>query len=136
MRSNVNAFLKHDFDVFDATLDVLNATGLNFAGVSSVVLLDVRQPSEVAEACVVDAGGRKVLYAPVTLDDSSAMSETFLASHNLSKDQAVVVFCRSGRRAGVAKAALEALGCTAVTNGGTVEDVKLALLAAAKCDSG
>jgi rhodanese-related sulfurtransferase len=105
-----------------------------FAGVSSVVLLDVRQPSEVAEACVADAdaGGRKVLYVPVTLDDSSAMSEAFLASHQLAKDQALVVFCRSGRRAGVAKAALEALGCTAVTNGGTVDDVKAALLAGAK----
>jgi phage shock protein E len=94
-----------------------------------VVLLDVRQPGEVAEASVSDAGGRKVLYVPVTLDDSSAMSEAFLASHQLAKDQALVVFCRSGRRAGVAKAALEALGCTAVTNGGTVDDVKAALLA-------
>jgi len=43
-------------------------------GTSKVVLLDVRQPHEVAEASVseAEADGRPLVYVPVTLDDSSA----------------------------------------------------------------
>ena len=103
-------------------------------GTSKVVLLDVRQPHEVAEASVseAEADGRPLVYVPVTLDDSSAMSESFLAENAIAKDQAVLVYCRSGRRAGVAKVALEGLGCSQVINGGAVEDVKAALAAHAK----
>jgi len=94
----------------------------------------VRQPHEVAEASVseAEADGRPLVCVPVTLDDSSAMSEAFLAAHSIGKDQAVLVYCRSGRRAGVAKVALEALGCSKVVNGGAVEDVKAAIAAHAK----
>ena len=103
-------------------------------GSPKVVLLDVRQPHEVAEASVTEAeaDGRPLVYVPVTLDDSSAMSESFLAENAIAKDQAVLVYCRSGRRAGVAKVALEGLGCSQVINGGAVEDVKAALAAHAK----
>ena len=60
-------------------------------------------------------------------DDASAVTEEFLAANGLAKDTPLVVFCRSGRRAGVAVGALAALGCTRAVNGMTVEAVIKAL---------
>ena len=40
-----------------------------------------------------------------------------------AKDRAVVVYCRSGRRSGIAKERLGALGYTHVTNGGAVVEL-------------
>jgi len=96
------------------------------------VLLDVRQPNEVAESSLAeaDANGRKILYACVSLDDTSAITETFLTGNEISKDQTVVAYCNGGRRAAAAKAALEAIGCMSVTSG-TIEDLKVALLSEA-----
>ena len=58
------------------------------------------------------------------------------ASVNIARDQvaerieefegktAIIVFCRSGGRSGMAKAILAQAGITNVTNGGTWQDVK------------
>jgi phage shock protein E len=48
------------------------------------------------------------------------------------RGQAVVVYCRAGRRAGAAKADLEAAGFTQVVNGGGIGDLQAALSAAKK----
>lgn len=46
---------------------------------------------------------------------------------NLAKDQPIAVFCRSGNRAGKAKALLEAAGYTHIDNLGSLEDASLNL---------
>ena len=44
---------------------------------------------------------------------------------NLSKDADIRVYCRSGRRSGIAKDTLNAMGFTNVTNEGGLSDVGL-----------
>ena len=42
---------------------------------------------------------------------------------NLSKDTDIRVYCRSGRRSGIAKEVLESMGYTKVTNEGGLKEV-------------
>ncbi|VUD68793.1 Thiosulfate sulfurtransferase PspE [Thalassocella blandensis] len=42
------------------------------------------------------------------------------------KNADIVLYCRSGRRAGLAKEALEAMGYLHVVNGGSIDDVRAA----------
>lgn len=44
-----------------------------------------------------------------------------VAARGLSPDTAIVVYCRSGNRSGMAEAALKEAGFTAVRNGGSLE---------------
>jgi rhodanese-related sulfurtransferase len=64
------------------------------------------------------------------MDDKEAVNitEGLLVGNGVDKHTTpVVVYCRTGRRAGVAVAALRGLGCVKVVNGGAVEDVIEAL---------
>ena len=47
-----------------------------------------------------------------------------IASVQPDKDAEIHVYCRSGRRAGIAKETLEGMGYTNVTNAGGYDDVK------------
>jgi len=102
----------------------------------NVVLMDVREAHEVAQpphlppALNNASTGTRfvVVHCPASLSNaSSVVTDDFLASHAILPDTPVVVFCRSGRRAGVALAALKSLGCKHAANGGGVEDVLAAL---------
>lgn len=73
-------------------------------------LVDVRTPAEFATGSVPGA-------VNIPLDDVAANAQ------ELSQHAAVVVFCRSGNRSGMAKALLEQAGLRNVTNGGVWMDV-------------
>lgn len=47
-----------------------------------------------------------------------------IANHVNSKDAKIMLYCVSGRRAGIAKKALEEIGYTDITNAGGYEDLK------------
>jgi phage shock protein E len=47
--------------------------------------------------------------------------ESGIAALQLDKDQVIYLYCGSGRRAGIAKQALDALGYTQVTNVGGID---------------
>lgn len=47
-----------------------------------------------------------------------------ISTHVKSKDANIVLYCGSGRRAGIAKTALEEIGYTNITNAGGYEDLK------------
>jgi phage shock protein E len=79
------------------------------------LIVDVRTPAEFA-------GGHVKGAVNVPHDQVTARLEAFGAD----KNRQIVVYCRSGRRSGLAQAALSAAGYTRVVNGGTVEDVKKA----------
>lgn len=66
--------------------------------------------------------------------DADHMKDTTLIPHteireqigklNLTKDTPIKLFCRSGNRAGVAKAALEEMGYSNVENVGSIGDAR------------
>lgn len=53
-----------------------------------------------------------------------------IGSHVKDKDAKIVLYCRSGNRAGKAQRVLQKLGYTAVENGGGLEDVRKRLATA------
>ena len=75
------------------------------------------RPLKITRPCLCESPPSQVAKVAVMPDDASAVTEEFLAANGLAKDTPLVVFCRSGRRAGVAVGALAALGCTRAVNG-------------------
>ena len=76
-------------------------------------LIDVRTPAEYAEAHADGA-----INIPVE-DVAAKISEV-----TADKDADIYVYCRSGRRAGVAQETLAGLGYKKVTNLGTLADAQ------------
>ena len=76
-------------------------------------LIDVRSPEKYAEAHADGA-----VNIPVE-DVAAKISEV-----TADKDADIYVYCRSGRRAGVAQETLTGLGYTKVTNLGTLADAQ------------
>ncbi|QWW20722.1 rhodanese-like domain-containing protein [Schaalia sp. 19OD2882] len=83
---------------------------------ASTVLLDVRTPEEFAEGHLEGATNIDV-QSPDFADKIAA----------LDKDADYTLYCRSGRRAGQAKALMEQAGFTKVSNAGGVEEASKAL---------
>jgi len=79
------------------------------------VLLDVRTPEEHAEGHIEGS----VNIAHDQIDAQLAEIEKLTGG---DKNKAIVVYCRSGGRAGKAKASLQAAGYTRVTNVGGMSD--------------
>lgn len=83
------------------------------------VFLDVRTHSELKESSLTS---RPFHHAVCSLDDCSelmAKAEELMSDKNAP----VIVFCRSGRRAGKAKEVLEQKGYTRVVNAGGLSDL-------------
>ena len=83
------------------------------------VLLDVRTPEEHAEGNL--EGSVNISHEKIVEQNADALSEIETLTGG-DKSKAIVVYCRSGGRAGKAKAALEAAGYTRVTNVGGMTD--------------
>ncbi len=80
---------------------------------SQVVWLDVRTDAEYAEDHI--AGSAHIPHEEITLR---------IADLGLDKDTEIRVYCRSGRRAGIALASLEEMGYTNATNIGGIGDAR------------
>jgi phage shock protein E len=78
------------------------------------LLLDVRTETEYAEKHLDGS-----LLIPHT--DLPARMEEVLAAQGGDKSKPIVVFCRAGGRAGIAKTALLEAGFTEVTNLGSID---------------
>ena len=83
--------------------------------------LDVRSLQEVQEQPLPPVRGAKP-HCPVWMDEANDLVSS-AAALLPDKDAPVICFCAVGGRAGVAKAALEDAGYTAVVNGGGLADV-------------
>lgn len=79
---------------------------------SSPIYIDVREPYEFQDSHINGA-----LNIPV----GSISSTTQLG---LPKDAKIILYCRSGHRAGIAKQQLEAMGYTKVVNGINQETIQ------------
>jgi phage shock protein E len=97
-------------EILDKIFGSKNNDALSAIINSGAFLVDVREPSEVAEG-----GVEAAVNIPLG---------TVLTNIDAFKDKEnIVVFCRSGNRSGQAKVILEQNGITNVTNGGTWQDV-------------
>lgn len=110
---------------------------------SKTVYLDVRRNDEIEEKRLEE---KPFLHAVCTLEDCTELIEKIELAQNMlyvvpgtddfsalrDKSTPVIVFCRSGRRAGKAKEQLEGMGYLNVINGGSIEDVQKALANATK----
>lgn len=77
------------------------------------MLVDVRTPEEYAEGHLPEA-----VNIPF-----EQIAEAF-AKQGIAKDTPVVVYCRSGRRSGIAKESLDNAGYQEVYNGGGYDSLK------------
>ena len=94
-----------------ATLCLLVIMGFSQAAYAEAMWIDVRSTQEF-EAGHVD-GAHHIPHTEISEKISGVQSD---------KSAPIYVYCRSGGRAGVAKASLEALGYTNVTNLGGLDD--------------
>lgn len=79
---------------------------------AGALVIDVRTPEEFERGHIEDAVN--VPHTQITNN---------LASIGYDKGRSIVLYCASGRRAGLAKAELSALGYTGVVNGGRYRDL-------------
>ena len=80
---------------------------------SQVVWLDVRTDAEYAEDHI--SGSAHIPHEEIALR---------IADLGLEKDAEIKVYCRTGKRAGIALAALQELGYTNATNVGGISDAR------------
>lgn len=83
-------------------------TSIAFAG--DITWIDVRKPDEFQQQHV--GGAVNIPYEDIAAG---------VASLHLEKDAVIYLYCRSGRRSGIAKESLDALGYTGVVNVGGLE---------------
>ena len=84
------------------------AREVTYEGVRAQVIIDVRTPAEFAAGHVEGA-----VNIPF-----EGIGEGVAAIKGVGKDSNIVLYCQSGRRAGIAKATLEQAGYSRVVNGG------------------
>ncbi|MBO2696884.1 rhodanese-like domain-containing protein [Shewanella algae] len=77
------------------------------------MLVDVRTPEEYAEG-----------HLPEAINIPFEQIVEVFAKQGIAKDTPVVVYCRSGRRSGIAKESLEKAGYQEVYNGGGYDSLK------------
>lgn len=87
------------------------AQPISYNGVKPVVIIDVRTAEEFAAGHI--EGALNIPYEQIAGGIRSVKG--------LSKDQPVLVYCRSGRRSGIAKAALEKEGWKRILDGGGMD---------------
>jgi phage shock protein E len=94
-----------------------HAGEVTFEGTKPQAIIDVRTPAEFAAGHI--DGAVNIPY--------EGIAQGIGALKDLSKDSAILLYCQSGRRAGVAKATLEHQGYTKVINGGGIAALEKAL---------
>ena len=80
---------------------------------SEQIWIDVRTAEEYQESSIL--GHPNILYTEIVEK---------IASVTADKNAPINLYCRSGRRSGIAKETLESLGYTNVTNAGGIDQVK------------
>lgn len=99
--------------IFLAMVLMMSATGASAQVEDNAVWIDVRTPEEFAAGHV--EGATRIPWDGI---------EKGVAQLELAKDTPVYLYCGTGGRAGKAKERLDAMGFTAVTNAGGLEDAR------------
>ena len=83
---------------------------------STEAWIDVRTPAEYAQSSI--SGHANIPHTEITMRIADLVTD---------KSAPINLYCGSGRRAGLAKQALEEMGYTNVTNAGGIEEVRMQL---------
>lgn len=86
---------------------------LSSAVFAKTVIIDVRTPQEFARGNIAQS---------INIDHSVIHRDILKA--NVAKDDHVILYCRSGRRSGIAMDVLKKMGYTKVENYGGMEEAK------------
>jgi phage shock protein E len=86
-------------------------------GFAQTVVIDVRTPAEYAE---------KHISGAINIDHTLIAIE--IEKLKLAKDEKIILYCRSGRRSGIALEALRKIGYQNVENYGGFDDAQSRLL--------
>jgi phage shock protein E len=89
------------------------AATVSFNGFKPAVIIDVRTAQEYAAGHIDGA-----IHIP-----HDQIGQGIQSVKGLKKTTPVLVYCRSGRRSGIAKSTLEQLGFKQIVNGGGIETV-------------
>ncbi|MBC3831780.1 rhodanese-like domain-containing protein [Undibacterium amnicola] len=84
---------------------------------AQAVVIDVRTPSEYAE---------KHISGAINIDHSVIATE--IQKLKLAKEDKIILYCRSGRRSGIALETLKKLGFENLENYGGLEEAQVRLL--------
>ena len=87
------------------------AVDVSFNGTKPAVIIDVRTPEEFASGHI--AGAINIPYEKISQDIQSIKG--------LTKESPILLYCRSGHRAGIAQDTLELQGFKRILNGGGIE---------------
>ncbi|WP_251360195.1 rhodanese-like domain-containing protein [Kangiella sp. TOML190] len=85
-----------------------------------VAKLAIKKAPAVSDAVIIDVRSAEEYQAghyPSAINLQHTDIENTISSLNLPTDTEIIVYCRSGRRSGIAKETLEKLGYSKVTNG-------------------
>lgn len=93
------------------------AVEVSFHNVKPAVIIDVRTPEEYAAGHIT--GAVNIPYEQI----ASGITQV----KGLKKDSPILVYCRSGRRSGIAKATLEQQGYKQVLDGGAMDALSKSL---------
>ncbi len=94
-----------------------HATEVTFNGTKPQAIIDVRTPAEYAAGHIDGA---------VNIPFES-IGEKIGLLKGIGKDSAILLYCQSGRRSGLAKTTLEQQGYRKVSNGGGIATLEKAL---------
>jgi len=102
-----------------------HAQNVTYNGTQPAVIIDVRTPQEFASGHI--AGAINIPHERI--------SESVAGLKGITKTSPVLLYCRSGKRSGIAKSALERQGFTHVINGGSLDETnsKLKTCASPAC---
>jgi phage shock protein E len=92
---------------------LLFSFALHAASPADAIWIDVRTPEELKESSI-----------PNHLNILHTEIGDKIAAVTTDKNAPIFLYCRSGRRSGIAKETLEQMGYTNVTNAGGIEDVR------------
>lgn len=88
-------------------------------------LIDVRSPAEFSTGPLVSDIAPTINIEYTAID---ALADIYAQQHvSISKDDHITLYCRSGRRSGIAKRRLEELGYTSVRDIGGLEEARRVL---------
>ncbi|RJG13442.1 rhodanese-like domain-containing protein [Pseudomonas cavernicola] len=104
------------FSLSAAAAEVDQTAAVQALAEPKTLLIDVRTAEEFAEGAL--PGASRIGYEQI---------DTQIASLTSDKDTPIVLYCRSGRRSGIAQDELRKLGYTHVINAGGYQELKTAL---------
>ena len=109
--------MQNSFSKVILLINILIGSSFLSAEESTSIWIDVRTPAEYQQSSI--DGHPNIPHTSIMNEIEELVTD---------KGEAIYLYCQRGRRAGLAKAMLEKMGYTNVTNAGGIDEVKLNLI--------